>query len=390
MSFYSNFKKGITRNVLIVGMVSFFMDISSEMIFSILTLFLKNVIGASTPVIGLIEGVAESTASILKLVSGWLSDKFGRRKLFMYIGYGFSALTKPLFALATSWPLVLFARFSDRIGKGMRGTARDAILAESTEKKYRGKVFGLHRSMDTAGAILGPLLAMMLFVYIGYRGIFWIALIPALLAVLAIIPIRVKEKFKEEKFDSKNFKFSLKGMNKEYKRFLIVLGLFSFANFSYAFMMLRAQDIGVTPEKVISLYLVYNIFVILFSTPMGLLADRIGRKTVIVIGFLVFTTMMISFGFATHIVHTFFLFALYGIFTSIFESVPKAFVSDMVNKDKRGTALGIMNSVVGIMILPASLFAGLIWQYVSPSAPFFIGAGVSGVSVLMMMFLVRR
>lgn len=385
---FRRLKKGITRNVLLLGAVSFFMDISSEMIFSILPLFLKNVIGASTPIIGLIEGLAESTAAILKFFSGWLSDKFGRRKVFMYLGYGFSAVCKPLFAIANTWPLVLFARFSDRVGKGIRATARDAILSESTQKRYRGKVFGLHRSMDTAGAIIGPLLALALFVYIGYRGVFWIAVIPAVLAVLSIIPIKVKERFTEERFDSGKVRLSFKGMSRQYKRFLIVIGLFSFANFSYAFLLLRAQDIGLSPEKVIPMYLVFNISLILFATPIGILADRIGKKNVMMLGILVFIIMMIGFGFASSIIHAVILFALYGIFMGMFEGVPKAFVSDMVAKEKRGTALGLMNAMIGIMVLPASFFAGLIWQYVSPAAPFFIGAGISGAALILMLFMV--
>ncbi|MCX6707864.1 MAG: MFS transporter [Candidatus Woesearchaeota archaeon] len=388
MSFFKRLKEGITRNVIFIGLVSFFMDTSSEMIFSILPLFLMNVLHATAPIIGLIEGVAESTASILKFASGWLSDRCGKRKLFLYIGYGFSALFKPLFALANTWPVVLAARFGDWTGKGIRGTVRDAMLADSSEKRYRGKVFGLHRVMDKSGAIAGPLLAMLLFSFLGYKGIFWIAVIPALLAVLMILPIRVREKCHEEGFDSKKISFSLKGIDRKYKRFLLIVALFSFANFSYAFFMLRAQDIGVKPELVITMYLFLNIVYSLSAMPFGILSDRIGRKNVIAAGFFLFTLMMLGFAFATTVIQAFILFAMYGIFMSIFEGVPKAFVSDLVKEEKRGTALGLFNGITGIIVLPASLIAGLLWQYANPAMPFFLGAGISVISLIMLIFFV--
>ena len=388
MSFIKNIKEGITRNIVFIGMVSFFMDISSEMIFSILPLFLSNVIGASAPVIGLIEGIAESTAAILKFVSGWLSDKFGRRKLFMYIGYGLSTLCKPFFAIAGTWPVVLFARFSDRLGKGIRGTARDALLAESSKRRYRGKIFGMHRAMDTAGAVIGPLLALLLFSYLGYRGVFWIAVIPAVLAVLMIIPIKVKEKYEEDGFSGSQAKLSLRGFDSRYKRFVFVISLFSLANFSYAFFILRSQNVGASPEYAIILYLIFNATYLLLAMPAGMLSDRIGRKNTIMIGFMIFTLIMLGFSMASTLAHAFILFMLYGAFMSIFEGVPRAFVSDLVGDKRRGTALGILNGITGMMILPASFLAGMIWQYVNPAAPFFIGAGISVLSLILMLFMV--
>lgn len=385
---FKKLKKGLTKNVVFLGLVSFFMDTSSEMIFSILPMFMMNVLHATTPIIGLVEGIAESTASILKFVSGWLSDKCGKRKMFLYLGYGFSVLFKPLFALANAWPAVLAARFGDWVGKGIRGTVRDAILADSCEKRFRGKAFGLHRVMDKSGAIVGPLLALLLFSCLGYRGLFWIAVIPAMLAVLMIIPIKAKEKCSEDGFDSSKVTFNLKGLSRKYRRFLFVAALFSLANFSYAFFLLRAQDIGLKPELVITMYLFFNIIYSLSAMPFGILSDKIGRKSVVAAGFFLFTLMMLGFAFATTVIHAFILFALYGIFMSIFEGVPKAFVADIVKEEKRGTAIGMFNGIVGVLILPSSIIAGVIWKYSGSSAPFMAGAAVSLVSAILLLVLV--
>ncbi len=375
--------KGIKKNVFALGLVSFFTDISSEMLYPIIPIFLTAVLGAPFAIVGLIEGVAESTASILKVVSGWLSDRTGKRKPFVIYGYSLSAISKPILALAYTWHFVLGARFLDRFGKGLRTSARDALIADSTDTQYRGKAFGFHRALDTMGAVIGPLLTLVLLFYLNgsYRLMFLVAFIPAIIGVILLVSF-VSEK-KSEKKDGLSFKLS--DFNREFKLFLAVSIIFAIGNSSNAFLILRARNVfenfGGIPSIIASVfgsmavlavvilsYVVYNVTYSLASMPAGMLSDRFGRRNLIVGGFLIFSLVYLGFALANQGYEIWLLFAVYGFYIAMTDGVRTAFVVDMVPAEKRGTAIGIYNTAIGLMALSSSILAGLLWDR--------IGAGV--------------
>jgi len=349
------------KNVWWMGIVSMLTDISSEMILPILPLFLNTVLAANRAVIGLIEGIAESTASILKLFSGWLSDRVQKRKMLVVIGYGLSAVTKPLLALATAWQHVLVVRFSDRVGKGIRTSPRDALIAESSSKKARGRAFGLHRFLDNFGAVLGSLLAAYLLYAMpgSYRTIFWLAAIPAAVSVIiAVLFIKdVKPRLKTEK----EISFNLRRFDKNFRMFIIVVTLFSLANFSYAFFILRAQSLNMALALIPIIYVVYNISATIFSIPAGKLSDSIGHRSTLFGGYLFFGLTAIGFALASASWHVWMLFVLYGIGIAIIETSSRSIASDII-KDKsiRGTAIGTYHAFVGMALLPANIIFGVI------------------------------
>jgi len=293
-------------------------------------------------------------------------------------GYGLSAVCKPLFAVATSPFVFLVARFGDRIGKGIRDPPRDAILADAG-KKHRGKIFGFHRAMDTLGAVIGPLLTLLLFPLLGFRKVFLVAFLPALLATLLVgIFLKVKEKRVENSFEQKS---AIKP-NKRLRRFFIAAGLFALVNFSYAFFLLKANKAGLPITITTAIYLLFNIVYVVFAMPAGILADKIGKKRVIIIGYVLFALMCIGFALSDSKFVIIGLFAVYGLVKAITEGVQRAYVSDMVHVAKRGTALGMFNLVVGIAALPASIVAGLLWQ-INPAAPFITAAITAFVAALL-------
>jgi len=397
--------KGIKKNVFILGLVSFFTDISSEMLYPIIPMFLTAVLGAPMSVVGIIEGIAESTASILKMVSGWLSDRSGKRKPYVIYGYSLSTLSKPLLALASTWHFVLVARFLDRFGKGLRTSARDALIADSTDQQYRGKAFGFHRSLDTIGAVIGPLLALILLYYLdgNYRLIFIIAFIPALISVILLL-LFVTEK-KGEKKD--RFQFKMSDYSRDFKLFLLITLIFSIGNSSNAFLILRAKDIfenfggvpsiistafgsiGITAVVVLT-YVLYNITYSLASTPAGMLSDKIGRRNVMVGGFLIFSLVYSGFALANQGYMIWILFAIYGFYMAMTEGVSKAFVVDMVSSDKRGTAIGLYYTATGLTALLSSVIAGFLWQYSGAYAPFIFGSAAALLSAVMMVVLLPQ
>ncbi|MCU0641747.1 MAG: MFS transporter [Candidatus Margulisbacteria bacterium] len=363
----------IKRNVWALGLTSFFNDVSSEMIMVILPLFLTS-LGASRAVIGLIEGVAEATASFLKILSGWLSDQLGKRKMLIGLGYTLSTLTKPLIALANSWPLVLFVRFTDRVGKGVRNSPRDALVADSTEPSERGLSFGFHRAMDTAGAVVGTLLASLFLYYFSghlkmelmtqYRTVFWLSVIPGLLSVLTIVFLVKDLPRSGTKDEGRGTKG---GFYRGFTPFLVVMGFFQLANFSYALFILRAADLGVVPYLIPIIYLVYNLVYVFCSVPLGQLSDKLGRKRVLSYGFLVLAFLLSGFALATQTWQAWPLFAVYGIVSAITESTPRAFVSDLAAPEIRGTAYGIYYALIGVTALPASALAGWLWDFYGPA-----------------------
>lgn len=382
--------KGISKNVFFMGLVSLFTDVSSEMIFPILPLFLANVLGVNKSVIGLIEGVAESTASLLKTFSGWLSDKLRKRKMLILIGYSFSTIVKPFLALSTAWQHVLMLRFMERTGKGIRTSPRDALLAASTEEKYKGKAFGLNRGMDRIGAVIGALLAFWLMMKFAsnYRLIFWLSAIPAAIAVLTII-FFVKD-VKKDKSNNKVFKFKWKGLSADYKKFVIISAVFGLANFSYAFLILKANDMGVVPVLVPLIYLVYSLSFAVFAMPAGALSDRIGRKRVIGIGYLLFSLMCFSFIYFSSQVYAWALLFIYGISLAFTDATSRAFVSDLVKKEEQGTANGVYHTCIGLAAFPASLVFGSLWNYLGSGKAFLFAAAISLLASLLLFGLLRK
>jgi MFS family permease len=383
-------KFGISKNVFVLGLVSFFNDVASEMIYPIVPIFLTSVLGAPVAIVGLIEGIAESTASILKVVSGWLSDKFRKRKPFVIAGYSFSAVSKIILSLAYSWPFVLFARFIDRFGKGTRTSARDALIAENSEKSARGKSFGFHRALDTLGAVVGPLIALLAIHFLdnNFRLIFFLAFIPACIGVLLLI-IFVKEKRKEENL-SPALKFNWSNLDPSFKIFLLISFIFALGNSSDAFLILRAQNLGLSMVSVILAYVLFNFTYSIFSTPAGIISDKIGPKKVLLTGFLLFSAIYLFFGLTNVSFLLWLLFPFYGIYMALTEGVGKAYVSNLVPQEKAGTAFGIYQTTIGLCTFFASLIAGLLWTYVSVSAPFIFGSIMALISALLFVILGKK
>ncbi|MFZ2198679.1 MAG: MFS transporter [Thermodesulfovibrionales bacterium] len=385
---------GFGKNVTIAGLVSFFMDVSSEMIYPLVPLFLANVLGVNKSVIGLIEGIAESTASLLKVFSGWFSDRIGNRKWLMAVGYGISTLSRPFVANATNWQQVLGSRFIDRFGKGVRTAPRDAIIAESADRAYLGRAFGFHRSMDTMGAVVGPALAFFLLGVFSndYRKVFWLSMIPGIIAVLLII-FFIKEKRKFVVIHADSPKLTLKHFDWRFKFFVIIASLFALGNSSDVFLILRAQQVGVSTVIIPMVYLLFNLIYSLSSIPAGMAADKFGKKRVILLGFVLFAFLYYGFGAASGTKAIWILFGLYGLFMGLTEGIQKAFLATIIPQDFKATAFGVYNTAVGLAMFPASLIGGWLWDHVSPSATFYFGAITASASaILFIVFItvVRR
>jgi MFS family permease len=375
---------GFGKNVFVAGLVSFFMDVSSEMIYPLVPLFLANVLGVNKSVIGLIEGIAESTASLLKVFSGWFSDRIGNRKWLMAVGYGISTLSRPIVALATGWQHVMGSRFMDRFGKGVRTAPRDAIIAESTDKAYLGRAFGFHRSMDTMGAVVGPALAFFLLGIFSnnYRSVFWLSMIPGAIAVLLII-FFITEKKKAFVTYTDRPKLTLKHFDWRFKFFVAIATLFAIGNSSDVFLILRAQQIGIPTLMIPVVYLMFNLVYSLSAIPAGIAADRFGRKRVIILGFILFSILYYGFATAEDTTAIWLLFAFYGLFMGLTDGIQKAFLATIIPPDFKATAFGVYNTAVGLAMFPASLIGGWLWDHVSPAATFYFGAITAALSVLL-------
>jgi MFS family permease len=365
---------GLGRNVIVLGVVSLLTDISSEMLFPVVPLFLTTVLGAPMTVVGLIEGAAESVASLLKMVFGWLSDRAARRKPFVVWGYGLSAISKPLMALAGAWPVVLLARLVDRTGKGMRTSPRDALIAASCNADQRGKAFGLHRAMDTIGAVAGPLLAVLLLTVMGmsYRAMFILAFIPAALGVAALALVRGDGGGMSPSVTRDAA--SRPALRADLKKFVLIYGLFALGNSSDVFLLLRAKEAGLGEQGMLLVYVFYNFVYALAATPAGWLSDRLSRRAVMVGGLVVFALVYLGFALHPAPAAIWMLFALYGFYAAATEGVAKAQVADLSVPENRGTAMGLMHSVTGVLAFVASAVAGWLWARVNPAAPFFYGA----------------
>lgn len=366
----------IPRNIKALGMVSLLTDASSEMVYPVLPLFLANVLGAPVTAIGIIESVAETTAALMKVFSGWLSDRVGRRRPLIALGYALSNVVKPLLALTGSWPAVLLLRWSDRLGKGIRTAPRDALIADSSTEATRGRDFGVHRALDTLGAAIGPLTAwgVLTLVPDGYRTIFWISAIPGSLAI-AVVLLAVREK-RTTRPDDARPALRLRNLGKPFALFTAVSFIFALGNSSDAMLILRAQDVGAQAASIPLMYFVFNIVGALLSAPIGARSDNVGRKRMLTIGFLLYGVVYAGFAMAGSTAHVWLLFAAYGLPYAMTEGMTRAYVVDLVGCDVRATAVGGYTFVLGLAALPASAVAGLLWDTVSHTAPFALSAGL--------------
>ena len=379
-------------NVIILGITSLLTDVSSEMVYPLIAVYLTT-LGATPAIIGIIEGIAESTASLLKVFSGHFSDKLGKRKPFTIFGYGFSAVGKIFLCIATSWVGVFFARIFDRFGKGIRTAPRDALIAESSSAEKKGKAFGIHRSMDTIGASVGVLLSwyFMSAMKDAYRTIFLISIIPAVMGVAALFLVKenasaVPQRNKEKKVtvNFKNFKL----LNKKLQYFLIIALLFTLGNSSNQFLFLRSKGLGFSASDIILLYFVYNLVYAFSSYPAGVISDKIGRKKLLVLGYLFYGIVYLGFAAAKAPISIWILFCLYGLYMGLTDGIEKAFISDLAPKEQKATMIGLHATIIGIGLFPASLIAGILWTKIGPVAPFLMG-GVTGiVSAILLMILI--
>ncbi|MFH1501815.1 MAG: MFS transporter [Candidatus Eisenbacteria bacterium] len=391
----------LPKNVWVVTLTSFLTDISTEMLTNVLPLFLFNVLGVRTMAIGVIEGVAESTASLLKMYSGWLSDRLGTRKRLAVLGYAVSTVAKPFLYLATSWGGVLGVRFAERVGKGIRTAPRDALVADSVNEGQRGIAFGLHRAGDTAGAVIGIGVALAIVVVAGRGGldltrstfqtIVLVSLIPAVLAVLVLA------------FGSRDTKvarcggrlpdLTLRGFDRRFRLFVLIVIVFTLGNSSDAFLILRAQDAGLSVAGILGMMLTFNLVYAVAATPMGALSDRFGRRRFLVGGWLLYAAVYVGFARASAGWQTWALMGVYGVYYAMTHGVAKAYVADLVPAERRGTAYGVYSAAVGVTAFPASLIAGVLWQGagrwtgLGPGAPFVFGAVLAFAASAMLLAL---
>lgn len=380
---------GLGGNVLILGLVSFLNDAASEMIYPLLPIFLTAVLGTGPAALGVIEGIAESTASFLKMASGYLSDRMRIRKRWVVGGYLLSNAARPLIGIATSWPGVLLLRFIDRVGKGIRTSPRDALIAESTPPLYLGKAFGFHRAADHAGAVLGPLMATLLLALfaLDLRAVFLLSVIPGLLTVaLLIIGVREPrvEKAAWAHHEPLKLKRAWQEMPSTLRRLMIILFLFTLGNSSDAFLLLKAQQLGVSVALLPILWVVLHVVKMASSLPAGIASDRWGRKGVIVSGWLIYAVTYAGFIMADAPWQAWALFAIYGLFFGLTEGAEKALIADLAPNHLRGSAFGLYHLTLGIGALPASLIFGWIWQAYGDAAAFGIGAALALISSLLL------
>ena len=391
---------GVHPNVFFLGLTALFNDISSEMIFTLVPLFLANVVGAAPALIGLIGGISDSTEALGKIYSGRLADKIRKYKILSLAGYGLSTLAKPFMYIASSWSTVLGVRFVDRLGKGLRESPRDALIAASIESKDRGKSFGVHRALDSAGAFIGLFIAGVVIYFtqpgnvdlaLGtFKLLVLIGIVPGILAVLTHAAfVRDPKRETHVTVERLSFGDTVKGMSREFKLYLLVLGVFTLGNSTNFFAILRAQNLGNSVLDITMMLVIYNITYFITAAPAGILSDKLGRRTLLMVGWGVYAVTYLGFAVSAASWHIWLLFGIFGIYSGIVDSVSRAFVADLVPQNQRGTAYGLYHGTLGLLLLPASLVAGFLWQVVSPASPFVFGAVMAFAAMIGLIVLVK-
>jgi len=424
---------GVTRNVIALGLVSFFTDISSELLVYLIPLYLANVLAATPTIIGVVEGITESASAFLKLGSGWLSDRLGRRKTLVLTGYSTSVAAKALYLLATAWPVVLAARLGDRIGKGIRTAPRDALIADSTPPESRGRAFGLHRALDTAGALVGVTGAAIVVTLLQgdaatlsgdtFRALVLVALVPGVIA-LVVLGLAVRDVPAPPKpalaavpagrssaapagrssaapvgpdaiaatlpTERRSLRRRLGAFPSAFWLFVGASALFTLGNSSDAFISLRSQSLGVAVRDILLMVIAFNFTNVVVAWPVGALSDRVGRRGLIAVAWSIYAVTYLGLALASPGFPVVILWALYGVYYGVSDAVGKALVADVVPPAQRATGYGILNMVTGLVLLPASIFAGLLWDGVGPHAPFWFGAGCAAAAVVLLAFIHRR
>jgi len=374
----------LPRTIWLLGLVSFFNDAASELVYPLVPIYLSSVLMAGPKALGLIEGIAEATGSLLKLFSGVMSDRMKSTKHWVVGGYAVAAIARPLLAFTTTWPMVLALRFADRLGKGLRSSPRDALLALTVDKQHRGLAFGLHRAMDNAGAVAGPLLAALLLAeHIPLQNAFLWASLGGVIAV--ILALSVKEPKRDTDMSVQRFSWSVKALPIPFKRYLLVLALFTLGNASNMFLLLRAKDLGLPEYQVPLLWALVSLTATLFSTPLSALSDKLGRVRLIIGGWIVYSVFYLLLGLNGQSMLVWPLFAFYGLFMAATEGAEKALVADMVTSEVLGTAYGWFNLTSGIMLLPASVIFGWLWQAENPLTAFEFSSACALLAALLLL-----
>lgn len=368
---------GVHPDVLKLGLVSFLTDLSSEMIFSVFAVFFTTVAGASAALLGLVEGLADLSASSLNYFAGWLSDRTGKRKVFALAGYGFSTLAKGILLVSSSITGLTIFRVIERLGKGFRGPPRDAWLSAVADRASRGYAFGVHKALDKAGAVLGPLVAYAMLSWLGegastYRILFWVALVPAVLSIVVLSRVQDQPAVQCQR---ESLLATWGTLSPGFKRYLVSAGLFSLAYFSFGFLLLRAHSVGFTVKDTVLLYALFNVACVVTAPLIGKLGDYVGRARMVMLGYGVYAALALGFAFATARWQVVALFVLYGVFYAIDEAQNKAFIADL-ELERRGSAIGLYNFVTGAIYLPASLMAGALWL-LYPASAFLVAAGLA-------------
>jgi len=382
-----------------LGVVTLLNDLSSEVAVRTLPLFLANVLGVKVGIIGLIEGLAESTATLLKVVSGVLADRVGKKKALALWGYGLSGFTKPLLFFAAGWPLVLVVRVLDRVGKGIRTAPRDALIADVTAPEHRGRAFGFNKAMDKAGAVTGLVLAAGI-LYLGgtgqvaltrenYQALVLLSVVPGIAAVF-VLARWVHERPAPPSVQASSVRLAWRGLDGRFRAYLVMLLIFTLGNSSDAFLMLRAQTLGFQPVEIFLLLAEFNLVITLSSTPAGALSDRLGRRGLIVVGWAIYSVIYLGFAFASSPWHIWVLYLGYGLYYGAFQGAASALVADLVPSELRGTAYGLFNGAIGVAAFPASLLAGLLWDWYGPPAPFLVGGVLALVAAVGMLAVVPK
>jgi MFS family permease len=372
-------------NAVAIGFVSLFADISTEMMYPLLPKFIVETLGAPVVVLGMIEGVAEGSASVVSGLSGWFSDRIRNRKKVAFAGYALTAVAKATIGAAATWPVVLAARFTDRFGKGIRGAPRDALLAESASQGQRGRAFGFERAMDSTGAVVGPLLGLALVVLLKFhvRTVFYLTTIPAAIAAFLMLIVREQP---VPATTTSSIRISLAGATPHYRRLLVIIGIFGLANSANAFLILRAEQLGLATGWTILAYALYNAVAALASMPAGTASDRLGRRNLLIAGYLIYALAYGGFAVANRPWMLWFLFAGYGLFPALTDGVAKALAIDTAGRAGKGTAVGIYSAVVGLTQVAASFIGGQLWQSVGPASTFYFGAALAAIAALVLFF----